>query len=287
MVSLTAIIPIGFTDGNLFSLRETLLACSQHGIKVVLIHDDHDDGTKDLIDVLFSECPWLQIERGKFRAPGLARNLGISRVDTEWFCFWDVDDKPNVENIAEAISNLNSSSVEIIVGLFSTEDSKTNIRRLWKYPKSSKNIPIEIAINPGLWRFIFRTNEYKNCMFEGGTMGEDQLFLAQAQISFENMRTVNEEFYVYVTNRENQLTAIGSRAVQLHTVISREAEVEKNCNGKVFADLLIVKQSLTLIRMGIFNRKDTFWIFVKTIGHLKFQALQLMALTILNARRGL
>ena len=284
MESLTAIIPIGFTNGNLFHLKETINKCYERQVEVVLVHDDHNDGTRELLENLKLENPWIYIERGIFRAPGKARNAGLKYVETEWFCFWDVDDIPNVENISEALSNSISIEVEVLVGFFTIKDAMTEQHETWSLPNIQKRAAIEIAVNPGLWRFVFRSKQYRDCVFEDSSMGEDQLYLAQANINFNKMELVRKEFYVYITNQVAQLTSDVPRVVQLHSIIRAEARLQQSKNAMNFRDMLIVKQSLTLMKKGYFNKIQTLWILIHSVIRLKFNSIFLV-ITILNENR--
>lgn len=271
MALLTAVIPIGNTQGNLFHLHETLSECQTHDVEVVLVHDDYSDGTREAIENLRRGYPWVKVVNGCFRAPGIARNAGLMLIETEWFCFWDVDDKPNVSNVSGAV-NRRGITADIIVGLFATEDLTSDKVKMWPYPRNKKNLEFEIALNPGIWRFVFKTREHSHRRFEDFSMGEDQLFLAQAGINFRRIEMVGKHFYTYIKNQTNQLTSDKTRTAQLKSVIELENLLIKKSTETAFVDFLIIKQSITLMKYGFFRDRTTIRAFLGAIlrEHLHF-----------------
>lgn len=275
MSTLTAIIPIGNTNGRIFALDRILRKCHENDIKVVLIHDDFQDGTGNEIDFLQKVHPWIEIISGIYRAPGKARNAGMNLIQTEWFCFWDADDEPNIENITNAIKTAEFRS-EILVGHFTTQDYVSKELKIWPYPQEKKNIELDLAINPGLWRFLFKTASYGHCRFEDFTMGEDQLFLAEARINFERVQIVRKHFYTYVINQTNQLTSDKSRISQLNGVIQRENEASLALQGSQFIDFLILKQSLTLTRYRLIQGGQTIKVIFLTAIRLRMKSFEIL-----------
>jgi hypothetical protein len=61
-------------------------------------------------------------------------------------------------------------------------------------------------INPGIWRFIFRTSAIINTNFPAYRMGEDQVFLARLLISESSVYFSDKNVYLYVESERGQLT---------------------------------------------------------------------------------
>jgi hypothetical protein len=115
-------------------------------------------------------------------------------------------------------------------------------------------------------------------------MGEDQLYLAKADINFNKIELVQKEFYVYVTNQLAQLTADSAKVLQLHSIIRSEAKLPKIKNSQGFRDMLIVKQSLTLLKMGHFNNIQTIIFSIQSVIRLKFTAISLIEMIFIENR---
>jgi glycosyltransferase involved in cell wall biosynthesis len=245
---LTAIIPIGNVNGQLFKLADILSEADSRDVSVIIVHDDFQDGTAEKLETLTKKFDNAKLLRAKLRSPGKARNLGLKNVTTSWFCFWDVDDFPHIKEYTEAIKALKTKSIKVIVGQYSVKDQSTgNISRRLS-PKNGNDVLTEIAINPGVWRFIFQSSAFNKYEFGAGSMGEDQLFLARINLTRENILVVEKNFYQYSTNVPGQLTRDKARILELVEVIEEEHALQKNTPASKFIDILILKQSLTLLR---------------------------------------
>jgi glycosyltransferase involved in cell wall biosynthesis len=244
---LTAIIPVGNVKGHLFSLEQTLMECNEYNVEVVIVHDNFNDGTSESLRALRYKFANLAILEGNFRSPGAARNLGMEHISTQWFCFWDVDDLPRVVAYSDAASNDVAKHFSVIIGHFSIMNFETGRTRSWNLPSQGDRKFAEIAINPGIWRFVFQTQKYRNVRFGLGSMGEDQLFLARLDLSQDDIMVIQEDFYRYSENLNGQLTQTSSRILELESVIREESMLRKAFENSSFIDHLIVKQSITLI----------------------------------------
>lgn len=267
---LTAIIPIGNVKGNLFSLSETIEACKTLNVDLMIVHDNFHDGTEEILSRVTSSLDNVRILTAELRSPGLARNMGLQHVKSEWFCFWDVDDIPNVPTFVEAISLNSGSKKDLIVGQYSIKNTLTGeIKRKFN-PTGNADKLRQISINPGIWRFIFRTAKYGNSKFGSGTMGEDQLFLAQLNLSEEDIFLVEQDFYQYAVNVTGQLTSEKYRVAELQKLITDEDALREKPQKSNFIDYLILRQSFTLVK---YRKSNIFHILgpvIKSIKRVRF-----------------
>ena len=58
-----------------------------------------------------------------FSNPGATREYGRKYVTTEFICFWDSDDRPNIEAILHVIENC-SADIDVYIGNYSLRFSK-------------------------------------------------------------------------------------------------------------------------------------------------------------------
>jgi hypothetical protein len=128
----------------------------------------------------------------------------------------------------------------------------------------------QISINPGIWRFIFRTSKYGNLQFGSGTMGEDQLFLARINLSEEEIFLVEQDFYQYAVNVTGQLTSEKHRVAELRKLISDEDALREKPQKSNFLDYLILRQSFTLVKYRKSNIFHVLRPVVKSIKRVRF-----------------
>jgi glycosyltransferase involved in cell wall biosynthesis len=281
-----AIIPIGPTKGNIYSLRETIDSCTKENFEIVLVHDDFEDGTKEVLDSVLQEHPNVRVIRGNYRSPGKARDAGLRVVQTEWFSFWDIDDSPEVESISRAIAEPGAQNANLIVGKFQIYDYESNQTFQWKYPQDKENQEAQIAINPGLWRFIFRSSIFQNVQFGDQSMGEDQLFLARAKINFNKAHISSELLYTYSVNLAGQLTSDRKRASELYSIIEKELPFVGKLKENKFANYLVIRQYLTLISRGYIWNLKALKVFIKASLGNGFHSIKFILFVIRNKNAG-
>lgn len=270
MKILTAIIPIGNVNGNLYSLYETIEACKTLNVELIIVHDNFHDGTEEKLSKVTRGLENVRIFTVEFQSPGLARNMGLQQVKTEWFCFWDVDDVPNVPAFVEAVRLNSVGKKDLIVGQYSIKNTITGEIKRKFIPTENGDKLRQISINPGIWRFIFRTAKYGNSKFGSGTMGEDQLFLARLNLSEEEIFLVEQDFYRYSVNVTGQLTSEKFRVAELQKLITVEDAIREKPQNSNFIDYLILRQSFTLVNYRKSNIFHVFRPVLKSIVRVRF-----------------
>lgn len=200
---LTAVIPVANLHANIANLKKTIESATEFGIRVIAVIDlaaQNDSGLELCIEEIsnLSSHGLLKVTQGSFGNPGSARNFGKSLSETQWVTFWDADDQPSCSTIARSVRD-HSNEADAIIGNYETINSKS-CRKV-----TSRSL-IDIGINPGFWRILFRLEAIKNVEFPPLRMGEDQLFLVRCHL--ERLRTVftNEVFYRYNLINENRLS---------------------------------------------------------------------------------
>lgn len=281
---LTAIIPIGNVRGNLYWLSETLKDSKKYGVQIIIVHDDFHDGTKEALQSLSSVSDEFQLIAGEYRAPGLARNQGLKNIDSDWFCFWDTDDKPNVKEYVEAISGITDNTKSVIVGNYSTKDEITGDIESENLIPNCRHKVEEIALSPGIWRFIFKTDRYRNKYFGPATMGEDQLFLAELNFTEKEIFFSQGEFYQYSINRDGQLTGDKKRSLELIEIVNIEHQLRQTPQNSKLIDYLVLKQTLTLMKFRKQMVPRIIWPAIVSMANLKGRTFIFLFKVLLKAK---
>lgn len=198
---LTVIVPISRMAGKLQNLKMWISLVIGTNIKVVLVHDFQDTATsEELIDFIdLIRTPQIVLIEKYFGSPGLARNAGLLLAVTKWCCFWDSDDIPNLERTISNIGNAKPDT-DVIISNFEIVNNRNST-----FVDHYSNLD-HVALNPGLWRMVFKTEILKGKKFLDLLMGEDQIFLLDIDISNRNVEFSKEVTYSYITDIEGQLT---------------------------------------------------------------------------------
>ena len=203
-ILLSVIVPIGNMAGHLQFIESWLQNVKKYSLEVILVHDQTFLNVGPELQELLQSVNSSKVSliQGIFGNPGSARNAGLEIATGYWVGFRDSDDTPNIENIFAAIK-ISQEHDEILVGNFSVFDIKTKNLRT---PISNENGINSVAMNPGIWRMVFRRPSISDTRFPSLKMGEDQVFLSRLNFGIRKLRFVESIFYQYNLGSSSQLT---------------------------------------------------------------------------------
>ena len=244
---LSAIVPVTRMSGRLKNLDSWLGLVDLLPIEIIIVHDIQDGKTSAELLNLFKKYKNLgiTIHEGQFGSPGSARNAGLAFAQGQWIAFWDSDDLPNVVEIMTCI-NRASPEVEVIIGDFEIiRDSES------KAKQHHQNLNL-VALNPGLWRMVLRSQITRETLFEEFLMGEDQLFVASLNLSSRKILFSRSIFYKYFKGSPHQLTS--SRVALLENdlalrKLTRLVLAESKYQNKI-SEIIRVRLFLNLVKQN-------------------------------------
>jgi glycosyltransferase involved in cell wall biosynthesis len=201
------ITPISGAGIDLSNLRHWLVKTQNLPIKTVLIHDEVDQQVHTNLELMVKELsnPYIMLHHGKFGSPGAARNKGLEYLTTERVVFWDSDDIGEPHNLIQAISDHRDSNV--IVGSFTINSDLQVFDTQAKSLKGDQNLEIQLGMNPGIWRYIFKRSVISDTQFSTTRMGEDQQFLIEIQAIPKMLSITPLILYNYFVGNPNHLTS--------------------------------------------------------------------------------
>lgn len=242
------IVPVTRLHGKESNLRTWLSKMPSDEISVLLVHDVQDSLTANVLREILLEVnnPKIQIIEGKYNSPGLARNEGIGFLESEWTWFVDADDLPRTEE-GLAIIDQAGSDTEVLIGDYSINFAGSTGKKLTISHLGSSE---SVAINPGLWRMIFRSNSIGQTKFTNHKMGEDQLFLLNFGIFNRRVEFCNIPIYDYFRNIDGQLTSRRDNIVEIIGVISETFKIFEKATGgaKKLIGIVLIRQIVTFLK---------------------------------------
>ncbi len=250
---LTAIVPVSGMAGRLQNLESWLSTIQNLDIQVVIVHDFRDSETeRQLISILESlNSPQIIFLSGIYGSPGAARNAGLDHVATNFVCFWDSDDLPIPQSIISILEKC-SEDYDVLVGQY----VRCSNLPMEKNSVSSLDSSFQdIAMNPGLWRMVFRQDFIASLSFKTMRMGEDQLFIAEVMSLQPRLSFTNTLFYKYFVGHPGQLTRSRDAIIELNDAFREISILRKETSGREFEfnSIMISKMSFTLMKFAIFN----------------------------------
>lgn len=252
---LSVIVPVTKMAGKLSQLTSWMLKTLDFSIQVIIIHDVTDLITGVELREIISKnkFPNVIFIEGRYGSPGLARNAGIDIATGEWYVFWDSDDNPMVENVMSALMET-SSYDEIVVGEFSVRNHRDGSLRENRNEFLSLN---SIAMNPGVWRMIFRSSIIHGTRFTNLRSGEDQVFLSQIDFVEKNLKFNSAIFYEYSIEQDSQLTnSIQSlRDLPYASKLIHKKAIQNKGDVLFFDLILIIRQQITILKRGSIRLK--------------------------------
>ena len=198
---LSVVVPVGPLVGRMTNLLSWIAEIQSYSAQVILVVDEKSDGTytellKKLLEIDFKTE--LLLINEICGGPGAARNRGITEATGQWIVFWDSDDLPEVSETFNAISQA-TEEIRVIV-------CKYAVLRNGLKPVYPKLDYLRIALNPGIWRFIFRHEIFQDFTFPDLRLAEDQVYLIASGAFSNGMSLHSKVNYRYINSGDQQLT---------------------------------------------------------------------------------
>jgi len=254
---LTAIVPITNMHGRMHNLDNWIQNLKSSPIEVVIVHDLVDLDTSLEIKELITRYPRADIKliEGHYGSPGMARNAGFKIAQSNWICFWDSDDIPEIELVAQFILTADLVNIDFAIGgfkkKFDLDSSKEEVHLV------GDQISNLLAYNPGIWRFLFKKTSIDDLKFTEYKMAEDQIFLAEYGMFSREHAVINHSIYNYyigdIGHATNQKFALADLyPASIYTIKIANKFKDMNFN---FIILLFIKQSFTSLKKCTFTIK--------------------------------
>ncbi len=272
-ITLSAIIPVGgFPNGDSV-LKSWVLEQLPLSLEVILVLDSDDESVRDSVQEIAAMASKKNVSVliSQYRNPGSTRNIGLKAATGKWICFWDADDLPEVSNVWRNVESKENQETDIIVGNYRSVDFETEHRAEYRHETSDPLM--NVYLNPGLWRFVFKRELLENLSFPALKMGEDQVFLFRSINKTKSIKFVEVYFYNYYQYSTGQLTKsknISKELMQARDLCKEIFRFNKN-NYLLSA---IIRQDLTLIKRAGFSIKfmtvvEVVKLCTKSINNLK------------------
>lgn len=274
---LLIIVPVTKMAGKLTNFSTWLSSIPDEGVKVIVVHDYADDKTscelKKIIQL--NSKTKIQLIEEKVQSPGYARNIGLREDNAEWVSFVDSDDLVNVSTLLSMIETA-PSLTEIIVGDYSirsaegTREVKTS---------DSSDPKMNVAMNPGFWRMIYKREVIGQHQFTSYKMGEDQLFLLHLDFFTRNTFFSSLSPYIYFTDVNGQLTSRFDAKKDISKVVKQSISIlnrSTNLNKK-YVGMIVLKQLITEFKCYVAdNLFIAIYKFINNITHIKINLLPIL-----------
>ena len=265
VISLSIVVPIGPMVGQLENLLSWIDTIQDYPAQVILVVDEKNDGTYAELIRGLEQRNILQsvlVLNAVCNGPGKARNLGTSEAKGKWITYWDSDDRPIVKETFRAIQQ-SEEGTDAIVCRYEKINESGEIT-------SPMLSDLQIALNPGIWRFVFKRENFTEVKFPDLRLAEDQIFLILSGVFSKKLEFYNTVCYQYIQSSKNQLTKDKRnlpdllKALDLLSDHSRSKVISAGTE-KNYLNVIIFRLSLTSIKN---NPTKTIRHFLKNPGVL-------------------
>ncbi len=271
----SAVIPVaGFPNG--FDQIDTWTkSTSLRNFELIFVNDSSDyEVEKKLQEIASNLRDQLSVKvlASNSRNPGGSRNLGLSSAEGSWIVFWDCDDIPNPSKVMEMIRKAEEKKSDVTFGSYQIRSSSSQNIQV-KGVNEGQNLLESVAINPGLWRFAFKSEVAKETEFPELSMAEDQIFLAKILAKSLNLRYFPEIVYEYWNYPVGQLTKNNEKIRDINVALDyfyNEYETTK-CQPLLIA---IVRLTVTAIKK--INFLNNFALIAKFLRFVLSQPRQIV-----------
>jgi|688.fasta_scaffold460019_2 hypothetical protein len=266
---ITAIIPVHNWDKVSDNIKYLVNLKDIHKFKIIFILDSCPlYAENDLKELLLStkNINFTVLNRD-YNSAAESRNEGLSIVDTEWLCFWDSDDLPNLNEFYNLYTSVSSENVDLVVGQIRTSYLKNGLEIKSTTTKTSSHLTL--ALDLGFTRILYRSLFIKKLFFSKYKIGEDILFLAEIickkpSIIFSQALVYNYLNSNWIINKTD--TTLVCKLLQLYSRLVEAKSMQKDELVKGFYLLVTFKVLLSILKRVIFkNLRLSFTIVVYLI----------------------
>jgi len=189
-----------------------------------------------------------------FGSAALARNEGLQNVETNWVCFWDSDDLPNLKNFFELYKNSLGRNINLVVGQMETiylSDQRVN-----RKVETNTNSLTALALNLGFTRILYETKFIKGLFFPNIDLGEDVLFLAK--VVSRSPKILYSSLSVYIYKNYNWKYRFNDNKTilnlfELYALLNGDRQEVKEMEANTFYFLITLKLLLGITKRVIFR----------------------------------
>jgi glycosyltransferase involved in cell wall biosynthesis len=254
--NLTVIVPVGNVVAHADNIIQIAQAIEESKSQGIIVFDDIDILSSEKLARKLKKFERCQILFYEGRNPGGARNLGKRSAKTEWVQFCDSDDKIHLD--AKIYGNLERTGLGLDAVVCSylilDQSKKTFVRKKSKYL-------LEVAWNPGIWRWIFRRQSISQIDFLESRIGEDVYFLAKFLSMNPRITLSREHVYTYQVGIDNSLTKKMSISELRKTMYETRKikSSEADFKFKIAIGIIQSRMKLTILKHSIkywVKRKD-------------------------------
>ena len=266
---ITAIIPIHNWDKVSDNIKYLVNLKDIHKFKIIFILDSCPlYAENNLKELLFStkNINFIVLNRN-YNSAAESRNEGLSIVDTEWLCFWDSDDLPNLNEFYNLCTSVSSENIDLVVGQIRTDYLRNGLKIKSKTTKTSSQLTL--ALDLGFTRILYRSLFIKELFFSKYKIGEDILFLAE--IICKKPSIIFSQVLVYNYLNSNWIisktdTTLVCKLLQLYSRLVEAKSMQKDELVKGFYLLVTFKVLLSILKRVLFkNLRLSFTIVVYLI----------------------
>jgi glycosyltransferase involved in cell wall biosynthesis len=284
MIQLSIVIPVTKMHGRLEVFKSSIVNALELGAQIIIVHDYRDEETSEELQQFTSKVndENLILLEDKFGNPGSARNAGVKHSQREYLAFWDADDQPNVDLFIDFFRETEINQADLGIAEYSVLDVD---RRISHHRFSGEDLDRcweKIAIQPGLWRMVFKAEVSRKIEFPPLRMGEDQIFLALFLNNAQTTFLSHLDVYTYLLGVDGQLTSDQNAILDLNSSLDiLEGIVGKfdNTWGRKIVEVMFLKMLLSSIKINFWL---LLWRFIRIIRKNPKLFLRLISIRIFN-----
>ena len=264
--SATVICPVRNMGGRLQFLEKWVTEISvDPQIETIIVHDFSNEEDREELQQICSEHQNVKLIEGQFGNPGSARNAGLSLCRGERVVFWDCDDEPNVTRFLGLLKSEEAKDSDVCIARFNTfNEISKSISKDSTWSGNFLQDHKTFALNPGIWRMIFKRELLTNIRFDPIKMAEDQLFICKAMLKAKIVTFADEQIYTYSIGSAHHLTKNKDALQDLLPAMKRTRSlILKNMRAemKLLLNLMSARQFISGLKYGNVHTRFGFLAF--------------------------
>ena len=177
--------------------------------ELIIVNDGSSDNTQRICEQYSNDDSRISVYFQDNKGPGAARNLGLSKMQGEYFTMIDSDDCLYKSALEAYVKDIKEKQVDVVIAGYKMENDEQNISSIFCGEESFRiesngNLntkKFESVLQKGLmasnWNKLY-SNKLSNLRFrEDLFLNEDVLFSLMAASSAQNISVISDVAYLY------------------------------------------------------------------------------------------
>jgi glycosyltransferase involved in cell wall biosynthesis len=196
--AISVIIPFYNEEAYLSRAIQSVLSQTYSAVEIILVNDGSTDSSIKIAEEYAQKYTQIKLVTQENQGPGVARNTGISHLNSYYVAFLDADDTYIPNALELLLGKIEKTKSDLCIGNWEMKLLDESVIKKSNYIEEvvSADEVIERQLReeviPTAWGKLFRVEIIERCTFPAYSWKEDDVFFIEYLLQSEKVSFINE-----------------------------------------------------------------------------------------------